>query len=535
VADADAIVIGSGHNGLVAAFCLAKAGWRVVVMERAARIGGALRTETVTLPGFRHDLYATNLSLFTGSLFYRTHRAELERAGLRLIPCHEAFGSAYAGARAVRVTTDPERTEAEFARCSTIDREGWRSLVAIYQRVAPHVFPFTDMPLPSPQAAGQALRMLAGLRAGALDLRHVIFGSSRQLVDRFFRTEEAKGVLLPWAFHLDFGPDVRGGAAFAFLAALSGHTKGLVVAQGGADAIATALRRLIEECGGTIRTSTEVTEVLVENGRACGVRTAAGDLLSASRAVIANVTPRLLFAKLLSAHSVPDNVRKRADRFRYGPGVFMVHLALSRPLAWKAGEDLHRFMYVHLNSKAGEIAATYAQCTSGLLPARPVIVVSQPIHADPSRAPAGSAAMRLQVRAVPARITGDAAGRIRARDWANVKEPFAERILDQLEEHAPGAREFVLARHLVSPDEIERENPNLIGGDCVSGSHHLDQNYLARPFPGWTRYRTPLERLFMVGASTWPGGGVNAASGYLVAADLLRQAGEKAHERGVEG
>jgi phytoene dehydrogenase-like protein len=535
VADADAIVIGSGHNGLVAAFCLAQAGWRVVVIERAAKIGGAVRTESVTLPGFRHDLYATNLSLFTGSRFYRDHRVELESAGLRFITCHEAFASAYQNDRSVRITTHAEQTDAEFAQCTASDREGWRRLVSIFRRVAPHVLPFTSMPLASAQAAAQALRMLVGLRGGVLELRHVIFGSSRQLVDRFFRTEEAKGALLPWAFHLDFGPDVKGGAAFASLAAVSAHLNGLVVAQGGADAIATALRRLIEDRGGIICTATEVTEVLVEDGRAVGVRTAGGDILSAARAVIANVTPRLLFGRLLPAYSVPDDVRKRAFGFRYGPGAFMVHLALSRHVAWKAGEDLHRFMYVHLNGKADEIAATYAQCTNGLLPSRPLIVVSQPTHADPSRAPTGSAVMRLQVRAVPASIAGDAAGSIRARHWAGVKEAFADRIVAQLEEHAPGARDLILARHVMSPDDFEGENPNLIGGDCVSGSHHLDQNYLARPFPGWTRYRTPVERLFMVGASTWPGGGVNAASGYLVAAELLRDTSKKARQRGVEG
>ena len=150
-----------------------------------------------------------------------------------------------------------------------------------------------------------------------------------------------------------------------------------------------------------------------------------------------------------------------------------------------------------------------------------MIVVSQPTHADPSRAPAGSAVMRLQVRAVPGVIAGDAAGTIRGRDWASVKQAFADRVIAQLEEHAPDARDLVLARHVMAPEDFERENPNLIGGDCVSGSHHLDQNYLRRPFRGWTRYRTPVERLFMVGASTWPGGGVNAASGYLAAADLL--------------
>ena len=137
--------------------------------------------------------------------------------------------------------------------------------------------------------------------------------------------------------------------------------------------------------------------------------------------------------------------------------------------------------------------------------------------ADPSRAPTGSAVMRLQVRAVPASIAGDAAGSIRARHWAGVKEAFADRIVAQLEEHAPGARDLILARHVMSPDDFEGENPNLIGGDCVSGSHHLDQNFLFRPAFGFSRYRTAVPRLYMVGASTWPGAGTGAGSGFMLA------------------
>jgi phytoene dehydrogenase-like protein len=521
MADADAIIIGSGHNGLVAAFRLARAGWRVVVLERAQTIGGAIRTQTVTLPGFRHDLYAINLSLFKHSLVYREHQADLERAGLRLITCHEAFASVYSDGKAVRIYTDAERTAGEFAKCSASDLDGWRKVKSVFQCVAPHVLPFTNMALPSRAAARQALGMLVGLRTGLLDLRDVIFASPQRFVDRFFRTDEAKGVFLPWAFHLDFAPDIRGGAAFAFFTALSAHHHGLVLAQGGSDAIVSALRKLIEAHAGTIHTATEVTEVLVERGRAIGVKTGSGDVLTAARAVIANVTPRLLFGRLVPAGAIPDKVRERASRFRYGPGVFMVHLALSRHLDWNGAEDLWRFNYVHLNGKSDEIARTYAQCTRGLLPARPMMIVAQPSYPDPSRAPAGSAAIRVQVRAVPVTIAGDAAGTIRGRDWASVAEAFADRVVAQLAEHAPGTGQAILARHVMSPEDFERENPNLIGGDCVSGSHHLDQNYFARPFRGWTRYRTPVERLFMVGASTWPGGGVNAASGFLLAEDLL--------------
>jgi phytoene dehydrogenase-like protein len=522
MADADAIVIGSGHNGLVAAFRLARAGWRVVVIERANTIGGAIRTESITLPGFQHDLFATNLAPFKNSLVYREHQTEFEHAGLRFITCHDAFASVYNDRKSVRISTDVEQTDAEFAKCSSADLEGWRNVVSIYRRLAPHVLPLTNMALPSREAARQAGRIIFGLRSGVLDLRDVIFGSPRRFVDRFFRTDEAKGAFLPWAFHLDFGPDVPGGAGFAFITAASAHLNGLIVAQGGAGAIASALRKLIEAHGGTIHTGTEVSQVLVEGGRATSVRTNSGDVFTAARAVIANVTPPLLFGRLLSSAAVPHRVRKRAAAFRYGPGVFMVHLALSRHLEWAAGDDLWRFNYIHLNGKADQIAATYAQCSKGLLPSRPMMIVSQPTHADASRAPPGCATIRLQVRAVPASIAGDAAGDIREHDWASVKEAFADRVIEQLAEYAPGVEQAILARQVMSPDDFERENPNLIGGDCVSGSHHLDQNYFARPFPGWTRYRTPIKQLFMVGASTWPGGGVNAASGFLVAEDLLR-------------
>ncbi|MGH8264417.1 MAG: phytoene desaturase family protein, partial [Steroidobacteraceae bacterium] len=340
MADADAIVVGSGHNGLVAAYRLARAGWRVAVLERSAKVGGAIRTESVTLPGFRHDLFATNLSLFKSSLVYREHQAELEQAGLRFITCQEAFASAYPDGKSVRISTNEEQTDAEFARCSAADRDGWRRVVSIYRRLAPHILPFTNMTLPSRAAAGQALGMLIRLRGGVIDLRDVVFASPRRFVDRFFQSDEAKGALLPWAFHLDFAPDTPGGAAFAFVSAASAHVNGLVLAQGGADAIVSALRKLIEAHGGAIHTQTDVSQILVERGRAIGVRTSSGDVVTATRAVIANVTPPLLFGRLLPAAAVPAGVRDRAARFRYGPGVFMVHLALSRHLDWSGGDDL---------------------------------------------------------------------------------------------------------------------------------------------------------------------------------------------------
>jgi phytoene dehydrogenase-like protein len=164
-----------------------------------------------------------------------------------------------------------------------------------------------------------------------------------------------------------------------------------------------------------------------------------------------------------------------------------------------------------------DMARTYAEALAGLLPSSPLLVVGQTTAIDPNRAPAGGHVLWVQVRMVPPRIDGDAGDSIEARDWGAAKRPLAERVLDKLEQYAPGARERLLDWTVLGPDDLERHNPNLVGGDSVGGSHHLSQNLLFRPVPGWSSYRTPVDRLYMVGAGTWPGAGVNAISGRLVA------------------
>jgi len=522
MADYDAIVIGSGHNGLVAALCLARAGWRVLVLERASEPGGAVKTRDLTLPGFKHDVFATNMALFRHSLIYQELKPEFDRAGLDLLVTDNPYASAYADGKAVRVYRDPDRTADELAKQSSEDLQGWQEVVALYQRAAPYLVPILKSPLPSWEAGRHFWRMFRGLGAsGMLELGNVIFKSPRGFVDTFFSTDEVKGLLIPWGLHGDQGPEVCGGAAFPFVTAISHHLNGQVAARGGAGSVIAALRFLIEEKGGVVRTGTEVSRVLVERGRAIGVRTAAGETLTASRALIANITPRVLFSGLVPEETLPGSFRVRVSRYRYGPGTFLVHLALSEPLAWSAGDDLAQWSYIHLNGKADQVSLAYSQAMAGALPTHPVLIVGQPTSIDPTRAPAGRHILWVQVRPVPSLIRGDAAGAIVERDWDGAKEAFAARVLDLLQEHAPNTKSAILGMHCLSPLDLERENPNLVGGDCGSGSHHLDQNYFFRPFPGWSRYTTPVRRLYMIGASTWPGSGVNAASGYLLARRLL--------------
>jgi phytoene dehydrogenase-like protein len=208
--------------------------------------------------------------------------------------------------------------------------------------------------------------------------------------------------------------------------------------------------------------------------------------------------------------------------FRPGPGTMMIHLAAEGLPDWTAGAELQRFAYVHLAPSLDMMSRAYHEARAGLLPAEPVLVIGQPTAVDPSRAPQGKHILWVQVRVLPADIRGDTADKIVGRDWTAIKEAYADRAMAILETYAPGFARKVLGRAVFSPHDLENENPNLLGGDSLGGSHHLSQNFLFRPAPGWSRYKTPLAGLYLVGASTWPGGGVGAGSGFMLARMLAR-------------
>jgi phytoene dehydrogenase-like protein len=184
----------------------------------------------------------------------------------------------------------------------------------------------------------------------------------------------------------------------------------------------------------------------------------------------------------------------------------MIHVACDGLPDWKAGEELQRFAYVHLAPSLDMMNRAYHEALAGLLPAEPVLVVGQPTAIDPSRAPEGKHILWIQVRVLPA-----------TADWSQIKGTYADRAMAILESYAPGFSKKILGRAVFSPLDLEKENPNLLGGDNLGGSHHLSQNFLFRPAPGWSRYKTPLDGLYLVGASTWPGAGVGAGSGFMLA------------------
>jgi phytoene dehydrogenase-like protein len=188
----------------------------------------------------------------------------------------------------------------------------------------------------------------------------------------------------------------------------------------------------------------------------------------------------------------------------------MIHLALSELPDWRC-EQARNYFYVHVAPSLEAMSRAYRESSEGILPYEPVLIVAQPTVIDPSRAPAGKHVLSIQVRVVPGGI-----------DWTAHKEPYADRMIELLERYAPGLRKITLGRHIISPADLERANPNLVGGDSLAGSHQLSQQFLLRPFLGWSRYSTPVRDLYLCGAATWPGAGVGAGSGWILGRMLAR-------------
>ena len=314
MADYDAIVIGSGNNGLVCALYLAQSGWRVLVLEQAPEVGGAAQSAAVTLPGFTHDLFATNLTLFTGSPAYRDFQAELTRLNVRFLNNSAPFASAYDGDRVARVYTNVEMTEQEIGRHSRQDLAGWRNAVAFFDRTAPNFLPLHTTTLPSAAMFRQLGKIAVGRPADTLALGRLLLESPRQFVDRHFHSPEVKGLFTPWAFHLDYGPDVRGGATFSFVSAMTAYLRGIKIVEGGAGKLFTAMRAIIEQRGGTVLTDSKVAGVEIRDARAAGVQLERGGAISASKAVIANVAPRRLFGTLVPGDKLPAKFYRRIKR-----------------------------------------------------------------------------------------------------------------------------------------------------------------------------------------------------------------------------
>ncbi|MAC77279.1 MAG: dehydrogenase [Rhodobacteraceae bacterium] len=509
------LIIGAGINGLVAAADLAARGKQVHVLERGPTPGGAVRTEELTLPGFRHDVAAMNLSMFAGSAFMAKHGTEMARHGMDFVPIDRPFAQAMEPGDYLGVTKDVDETLSTFA--SEADKATWRAMMADFPARAGVVGGLLGTPMrrgPLARFLWKTWRSLG--TKGSLEIAQFLMSSPRDWLEATFEDPRLRTALSTWGLHLDFAPDIAGGAIFPYLEAMAGQAMGMVIGKGGADVATRALVSMIEAHGGTVTCNCEVTSILHDCVKVQGV-IADGQKLQAST-VLAGLAPKHL-ARMTGATG-NTGFDQGLKTFRHAPGTMMLHLALDGPVPWMA-DTLGQFAYVHIGRSIDTAARTYAQAKAGLLPDTPLLVVGQPSVFDPTRAPEGKQALWVQARVVPAEINGDAKGEISARDWEQAKAPMTDRILDLIEEQAPGFRDRILATTAVSPLDLEAGNPNLVGGDQICGSHHLTQNFLFRPVRGFADGSTPIEGLHMIGAACWPGAGTGAGSGFF-AAQMIR-------------
>jgi phytoene dehydrogenase-like protein len=521
--DADVIIIGAGHNSLTSALYLQKAGLKVLLVDLAQVPGGAAKSGEILEAGFKHDLFATNIGLFLGSQVYADFKDELHQNGFGIVAGDLAFSSVFPDGKCIRVYKDANLTFQEFERYSSKDAASWQELVGYFQKVAPYLFPLLQMPMPSFSVAKQLWRTYRGLgQTGLLDLIRLLIMPSRTFLDERFEAAEPKALMSPWAFHLGLSPDCAGGATFSFLESVADHLNGLALSRNGVDNLINALVKAVKDRGGKFLLGNRVTKIQISDRKATGITTADGRSYSAKKAVMACVTPDQ-FIKLIDEKDLPNNYVVKSKNYLFGPGTLMVHLTLDHPLEWNAALDLSDSTYVHVAPYMSDIATTYSQIMNGYIPRSPLLVVAQQSRLDPSRAPDGKHVLWVQARAFPRYPTADACGEIKGESWDEVKEAVCDRIIDKVEQFAPNIKSVIRKRVVHSPLDLEREDPNIVGGDMVGGCHSLNQNFMFRPFAGWSRYKTPIERLYVLGHSTWPGGGLNATSGHLAAMRLLKE------------
>jgi phytoene dehydrogenase-like protein len=526
----DAVFIGAGINSLAGAALLSHAGWSVGVLERNDYLGGAIKTSTdLTAPGFTHEVLASWHPLWTSSAAYAELKDGLDRRGLEYLNTDLPTGSAFPDRSSIFLTTSLERNVAELERFAEADGAAWERMFNGFMANADLSFGLLGTELWSPAGLDLGRKVLGRFgRRGLLEHTASMLTTCRDWLGDTFRSDAVHGLLAPLVLHTGLGPDQATSGFMAQVIACALQLGGMPVPKGGGIKLVDGLAGMVRDAGGEVRTEAEVERVLVSDGRARAVRLADGEVISAQRAIIASVTPTQLYAALLREGEVPPKVADAARRFRHGRGEMQIHLALNELPAWQGDERLARTAIVHVTPGLDGVSRAVNEAERGLLPAEATIVCGQPMAVDPSRGPDGSWIVWIQLQELPAgRIKGDAAGEIDVGDegWTEeLREAYADRIVARLGCHLQNLERATVKRVVLSPADIAASNVNLVGGDIYGGSCSLDQNFLFRPLAQAPGHKTPIEGLWQIGASTHPGPGLGAGSGYLVYKQLTQPA-----------
>ncbi|MBW4720330.1 phytoene desaturase family protein [Saccharothrix obliqua] len=505
----DAVVIGAGPNGLVAANLLADEGWDVLVLEAAAEPGGAVRTAEITAPGFRSDLCSAFYPLGVSSPVLA--ELGLERFGLRWRHAPEVLAHVLPDDRCVVLSRDVDRTAESVAAFHPADGDAWRAEFARWQRLRDPLLEAITRPFPPVRAAG---RLVRSVDAGDLlrTARSLVLSARRFGVERF-AGRGARDLIAGNAMHTDLGPDHAAGGVFGWLLSMLGQDVGFPVPEGGAGSLTDALVGRLTVQGGRIACGRPVTDVLVAGGRAMGVRDAEGGLVRARRAVLADVPAPTLYRDLVGVEHLPGRFTRDLDRFAWDDATIKVDWALSGEVPWTS-PAAGSAGTVHVGADINGLADISTDLACGRIPDQPFLLMGQMTTADPSRSPAGTESVWAYTH-VPRGLRWSA-DRLRRR---------ADRIEQVVERHAPGFRDRVVGRSVAGPRELQEHNPSLVDGAINAGTAGIHQQLVFRPVPGLGRADTPVDRLYLASASAHPGGAVHGAPGANAARAALARAG----------
>ncbi len=519
----DAIVIGAGHNGLVTACYLARAGKRVLVLERRHVVGGACVTEE-TFPGFK-----VSTAAYVNSLFHPAIVRDLKLAsyGYEVLPRDPSSFTPFPDGRSLTMGPDAELTHREIAKFSARDAERYPEYEAMLERVAALVEPTLtmappDVLKPRPRdlrtllSLGRAFRRLGNATGEAVE---VLTGPARQILDRWFESEELKGTLATDAIIGAMASPSMPGTAYVLFHHVMGETGGRrgvwAYVRGGMGGLTQALAAAARDLGAEIRCEAEVARILVRDDRAVGVALAGGDEYHAP-IVASNADARVTFLGLLDRSELPDAFVADVERISYASASLKINVALAelpdfRALPGTAPGPQHRGT-IHISPDQDYIERAFDDAKYGRPSTEPVLECTIPSAVDPTVAPPGRHLMSMFVQYAPYDL--------RDGSWDDQRDAFADRCFDLLDEYAPNFKNSVLDRQVLAPPDLERVF-NLTGGNIFQGAMTPNQLFLFRPVPGYANYRTPIGGLYLCGAAAHPGGGVMGTPGLNAAREIL--------------
>ena len=502
VFEVDAVVVGGGHHGLVAAAVLADAGWDVLLLEAQPELGGAVRS-TEWHPGFVADRFSAFHPLAAASPVLRA--LELERHGLQWAhaPAVLAHPLRPDDTAVAVLHRDPERTAAALDALHPGDGAAWRALCAQWQTVEEPLLRSLFTTFPPVRGPAQLLRRIG--TADALRLLRFLLLPADRMGEERFGGAGARLLIAGNAAHTDVPVTAPGSGLFGLLLAMLGQRYGFPTPVGGTGELAAALARRARSAGAVLRTNEPVERILVDGGRATGVVSASGMRVMVRRAVVADVSAPDLYLRLLPSDAVPARVRDDLTRFLWDSPTLKVDWALGAPIPWRAAEVAGAGT-VHLGADVDGLVRWAADLATGALPSSPFLVLGQMSTADPTRSPAGTESAWAYTH-MP-------------RGRADAAE-LARRVEAVVEAHAPGFRERILHRVVVGPAELAAADANLGEGAVGGGTSHLFQQLVFRPVPGLGRPETPIGGLYLGSAAAHPGGGVHGVCGFLAAKAAL--------------